>query len=175
MGTKLKIKKAINNFLFIFLIILILIEYEYYNFPFEDKEKIISNLMIEEKNKIVIKKSVFSILRTIKLLMIPIALIQTFLIRNFILNLFFDSNLKKGYDVISVVVLYFSKSYFLIFIILLLPVLTEIFKILKLIERYIKLNGIDRFSQQKEKRSYSRIMIYNSRKNNSAFNSFLIF
>ena len=174
MGTKLKIKKAINNFLFVFLIILILTEYEYYNFPFEEKKKIISNLMIEEKNKIIIKKSVFSILRTIKLLMIPIALIQTFLIRNFILNLFFDSNLKKSYDVISVLVLYFSKSYFLIFIILLLPVLTEIFKILKLIEQHIKLNGIDRFLQQKKKRNYSRRMIYNSRKNNNYINNFTI-
>ena len=174
MGTKLKIKKAINNFLFIFLIILILIEYEYYNFPFEEKEKIIINLMIEEKNKIIIKKSVFSILRTIKLLMIPIALIQTFLIRNFLFNLFFDNNLKKGYDVISVVFLYFSKSYFLIFIILLLPLFTEIFKILKLIEQYIKLNGVDRFSHQKKKRNYSRRMTYNSRKNDNYINNFSI-
>jgi len=173
MGTNLNIKKIINNFLFTFLIIFILMEYEYYNFPFEEKEKIVSKLMLDEKNTLTIKKSVFSILRTIKLLMFPIALIQTLLIRNFIFSLFFDKNLKKGYDIINVLVSYFSKSYLLIFIILLLPILTELFNILKLIKRYIILNKIDRFSYVKKKRNYSRTMIYNSRKNNSYLNSFI--
>ena len=173
MGTSLNIKKIINNFLFTFLIIFILIEYEYYNFPFEEKEKIVSKLMLNEKNTLTIKKSVFSILRTIKLLMFPIALIQTLLIRDFIFSLFFDKNLKKGYDIINVLVSYFSKSYLLIFIILLLPILTELFNILKLIKRYIILNKIDRFSYVKKKRNYSRTMIYNSRKNNSYLNSFI--
>ena len=170
MGTSLNIKKIINNFLFTFLIIFILIEYEYYNFPFEEKEKIVSKLMLNEKNTLTIKKSVFSILRTIKLLMFPIALIQTLLIRDFVFSLFFDKNLKKGYDIINVLVSYFSKSYLLIFIILLLPILTELFNILKLIKRYIILNKIDRFSYVKKKRNYSRTMIYNSRKNNSYLN-----
>lgn len=171
MGTNLEIKKIINNFLFIFLIIFILIEYEYYKFPFDENEKIISRLMENEKNGLIIKKSVFSILRTTKLLMLPIALIQTLLIRNFIFNLFFDKNLKKGYDIISLIVSYFSKSYLLIFIILLLPILIEIFKILKLIERYIKLNKIDKFSYLKKKRNYSRTIIYNSRKNTKYINN----
>ena len=149
MGTSLNIKKIINNFLFTFLIIFILIEYEYYNFPFEEKEKIVSKLMF------------------------PIALLQTLLIRDFIFSLFFDKNLKKGYDIINVLVSYFSKSYLLIFIILLLPILTELFNILKLIKRYIILNKIDRFSYVKKKRNYSRTMIYNSRKNNSYLNSFI--
>jgi len=173
MGTSLNIKKIINNFLFTFLIIFILIEYEYYNFPFEEKEKIVSKLMLNEKNTLTIKKSVFSILRTIKLLMFPIALIQTLLIRDFIFSLFFDKNLKKGYDIINVLVSYFSKSYLLIFIILLLPILTELFNILKLIKRYIILNKIDRFSNIKKKRNYSRTMIYNSKKNNRYLNSFI--
>ena len=172
MGTNLEIKKITNNFLFIFLIIFILIEYEYYKFPFDENEKIISRLMENEKNGLIIKKSVFSILRTTKLLMLPIAPIQTLLIRNFIFNLFFDKNLKKGYDIISVVVSYFSKSYLLIFIILLLPILIEIFKILKLIERYIKLNKINKFSYLKKKRNYSRTTIYNSRKNTNITNNF---
>ena len=170
MGTNLKIKKVINNFLFIFLIILILIEYEYYKFPFDEKEKIISKLMEDEKNIPIIKKSVFSTLRTAKMLMFPIAFIQTLLLRNFIFNLFFDNNLKKGYDIISVIISYFSQSYLLIFIILLLPILTEIFKILKLIERYIKQNGITNFPYQKKKRNYSRTAIYNPRKNTNYLN-----
>ena len=173
MGTSLNIKKIINNFLFPFLIIFMLIEYEYYNFPFEEKEKIVSKLMLNEKNTLTIKKSVFSILRTIKLLMFPIALLQTLLIRDFIFSLFFDKNLKKGYDIINVLVSYFSKSYLLIFIILLLPILTELFNILKLIKRYIILNKIDRFSNIKKKRNYSRIMIYNRKKNNRYLNSFI--
>ena len=173
MGTSLNIKKIINNFLFTFLIIFILIEYEYYNFPFEEKEKIVSKLMLNEKNTLTIKKSVFSILRTIKLLMFPIALIQTLLIRDFVFSLFFDKNLKKGYDIINVLVSYFSKSYLLIFIILLLPILTELFNILKLIKRYIILNKIDRFSNIKKKRNYSRIMIYSRKKNNRYLNSFI--
>ena len=170
MGIKLQIKKIINNSLFVFLIIFILIEYQYYNFPLEEKEKIITRLMINEKNKPIIIKSVLSILKTTKLLMFPIALIQTFLMKNYILNLFFDKNLKKGYDLISVIYSYFSKSYLLIFIILLLPILTEIFKILKLIERYIKQNGINNFSYQKKKRNYSRTAIYNPKKNNNYLN-----
>ncbi len=171
MGTNLKIQKITNNFLLIFLIVFILIEYEYYNFPFEEKEKIVSKLLADEKNILTIKKSVFSILRTTKLLMFPIALIQTLLIRNFIFNLFFDKNLKKGYDIISVIVSYFSESYLLIFIILLLPILLEFFKILKLIKNYIKLNKIDRFSTLKKKRNYSRTTIYNSRKNFNHINN----
>ena len=87
MGTNLQIKKTINIFLFVFLIIFILIEYEYYNFPFEEKEKIINSLMSDEKNIQTIKKSVFAILRTVKLIMFPIALIQTLLMRNIIFNL----------------------------------------------------------------------------------------
>jgi len=131
MGTNLQIKKTINIFLFVFLIIFILIEYEYYNFPFEEKEKIINSLMSDEKNIQTIKKSVFAILRTIKLIMFPIALIQTLLMRNIIFNLFFDTNSKKGYNLTSIIFSYFSKSYLLIFIIVLLPIFIEIYKILK--------------------------------------------
>ena len=82
-------------------------------------------------------------------------------------GLLFDKNLKKGYDTISVLLSYFSKSYLLIFIILLLPVFMENFKILKMIEKYIRKNGDDELSHMKNKRSYLRTMGYNRRKNNS--------
>ena len=166
MGTNLQIKKTINIFLFVFLIIFILIEYEYYNFPFEEKEKIINSLMSDEKNIQTIKKSVFAILRTIKLIMFPIALIQTLLMRNIIFNLFFDTNSKKGYSLTSIIFSYFSKSYLLIFIIVLLPIFIEIYKILKLIEKYIKLHPEKTSFKKNIKKSYSRIMIYNPRKAN---------
>ena len=166
-GINLKIKEIINNLLFIVLVIFILIEYEYYKFPNEDRQKIIDRLMLNERKKKAIKKSVFSILQAVKLLMFPIALVQTYLLRSYILNLLFDKNLKKGYDTISVVLSYFSKSYLLIFIILLLPVFLENFKILKMIEKYIRENGDDELSYMKNKRNYSRIIGYNRRKNNS--------
>lgn len=166
-GINLKIKEIINNLLFIVLVIFILIEYEYYKFPNEDSQKIIDRLMLNERKKKAIKKSVFSILQAVKLLMFPIALVQTYLLRSYILNLLFDKNLKKGYDTISVVLSYFSKSYLLIFIILLLPVFLENFKILKMIEKYIRENGDDELSHMKNKKNYSRIIGYNRRKNNS--------
>ena len=166
-GINLKIKEIINNLLFIILVVFILIEYEYYKFPNEDRQKIIDRLMLNERKKKAIKKSVFSILQAVKLLMFPIALVQTYLLRSYILNLLFDKNLKKGYDTISVVLSYFSKSYLLIFIILLLPVFLENFKILKMIEKYIRENGDDELSHMKNKRNYSRIIGYNRRKNNS--------
>ena len=166
-GINLKIKEIINNLLFIALVIFIMIEYEYYKFPNEDRQKIIDRLMLNERKKKAIKKSVFSILQAVKLLMFPIALVQTYLLRSYILNLLFDKNLKKGYDTISVVLSYFSKSYLLIFIILLLPVFLENFKILKMIEKYIRENGDDELSHMKNKRNYSRIIGYNRRKNNS--------
>ena len=166
-GINLKIKEIINNLLFIILVVFILIEYEYYKFPNEDSQKIIDRLMLNERKKKAIKKSVFSILQAVKLLMFPIALVQTYLLRSYILNLLFDKNLKKGYDTISVVLSYFSKSYLLIFIILLLPVFLENFKILKMIEKYIRENGDDELSHMKNKRNHSRIIGYNRRKNNS--------
>ena len=166
-GINLKIKEIINNLLFIILVVFILIEYEYYKFPNEDSQKIIDRLMLNERKKKAIKKSVFSILQAVKLLMFPIALVQTYLLRSYILNLLFDKNLKKGYDTISVVLSYFSKSYLLIFIILLLPVFLENFKILKMIEKYIRENGDDELSHMKNKKNYSRIIGYNRRKNNS--------
>ena len=166
-GINLKIKEIINNLLFIALIIFIIIEYEYYKFPNEDRQKIIDRLMLNERKKKAIKKSVFSMLQTVRFLMFPVALIQTYLLRSYILNLLFDKNLKKGYDTISVVLSYFSKSYLLIFIILLLPVFLENFKILKMIEKYIRENGDDELSHMKNKRSYLRMMGYNRRKNNS--------
>lgn len=166
-GINLKIKEIINNLLFIILVVFILIEYEYYKFPNEDRQKIIDRLMLNERKKKAIKKSVFSILQAVKLLMFPIALVQTYLLRSYILNLLFDKNLKKGYDTISVVLSYFSKSYLLIFIILLLPVFLENFKILKMIEKYIRENGDDELSHMKNKRNRSRIIGYNRRKNNS--------
>ena len=166
-GINLKIKEIINNLLFIILVVFILIEYEYYKFPNEDSQKIIDRMMLNERKKKAIKKSVFSILQAVKLLMFPIALVQTYLLRSYILNLLFDKNLKKGYDTISVVLSYFSKSYLLIFIILLLPVFLENFKILKMIEKYIRENGDDELSHMKNKRNYSRIIGYNRRKNNS--------
>ena len=166
-GINLKIKEIINNLLFIILVVFILIEYEYYKFPNEDRQKIIDRLMLNERKKKAIKKSVFSILQAVKLLMFPIALVQTYLLRSYILNLLFDKNLKKGYDTISVVLSYFSKSYLLIFIILLLPVFLENFKILKMIEKYIRENVDDELSHMKNKRNYSRIIGYNRRKNNS--------
>ena len=166
-GINLKIKEIINNLLFIALIIFIMIEYEYYKFPNEDRQKIIDRLMLNERKKKAIKKSVFSMLQTVRFLMFPVALIQTYLLRSYILNLLFDKNLKKGYDTISVVLSYFSKSYLLIFIILLLPVFLENFKILKMIEKYIRENGDDELSHMKNKRNYSRIIGYNRRKNNS--------
>ena len=166
-GINLKIKEIINNLLFIALIIFIMIEYEYYKFPNEDRQKIIDRLMLNERKKKVIKKSVFSMLQTVRFLMFPVALIQTYLLRSYILNLLFDKNLKKGYDTISVLLSYFSKSYLLIFIILLLPVFMENFKILKMIEKYIGKNGDDELSHMKNKRSYLRTMGYNRRKNNS--------
>ena len=166
-GINLKIKEIINNLLFIVLVIFILIEYEYYKFPNEDSQKIIDRLMLNERKKKAIKKSVFSMLQTVRFLMFPVALIQTYLLRSYILNLLFDKNLKKGYDTISVVLSYFSKSYLLIFIILLLPVFLENFKILKMIEKYIRENGDDELSHMKNKRNYSRIIGYNRRKNNS--------
>ena len=166
-GINLKIKEIINNLLFIILVVFILIEYEYYKFPNEDRQKIIDRLMLNERKKKAIKKSVFSMLQTVRFLMFPVALIQTYLLRSYILNLLFDKNLKKGYDTISVVLSYFSKSYLLIFIILLLPVFLENFKILKMIEKYIRENGDDELSHMKNKRNYSRIIGYNRRKNNS--------
>ena len=166
-GINLKIKEIINNLLFIILVVFILIEYEYYKFPNEDSQKIIDRLMLNERKKKAIKKSVFSMLQTVRFLMFPVALIQTYLLRSYILNLLFDKNLKKGYDTISVVLSYFSKSYLLIFIILLLPVFLENFKILKMIEKYIRENGDDELSHVKNKRNYSRIIGYNRRKNNS--------
>ena len=166
-GINLKIKEIINNLLFIALIIFIIIEYEYYKFPNEDRQKIIDRLMLNERKKKAIKKSVFSMLQTVRFLMFPVALIQTYLLRSYILNLLFDKNLKKGYDTISVLLSYFSKSYLLIFIILLLPVFMENFKILKMIEKYIRKNGDDELSHMKNKRSYLRTMGYNRRKNNS--------
>ncbi len=166
-GINLKIKEIINNLLFIVLVIFILIEYEYYKFPNEDSQKIIDRLMLNERKKKAIKKSVFSMLQTVRFLMFPVALMQTYLLRSYILNLLFDKNLKKGYDTISVVLSYFSKSYLLIFIILLLPVFLENFKILKMIEKYIRENGDDELSHMKNKRNYSRIIGYNRRKNNS--------
>jgi len=166
-GINLKIKEIINNLLFIALIIFIMIEYEYYKFPNEDRQKIIDRLMLNERKKKAIKKSVFSMLQTVRFLMFPVALIQTYLLRSYILNLLFDKNLKKGYDTISVLLSYFSKSYLLIFIILLLPVFMENFKILKMIEKYIGKNGDDELSHMKNKRSYLRTMGYNRRKNNS--------
>lgn len=166
-GINLKIKEIINNLLFIILVVFILIEYEYYKFPNEDSQKIIDRLMLNERKKKAIKKSVFSILQAVKLLMFPIALVQTYLLRSYILNLLFDKNLKKGYDTISVVLSYFSKSYLLIFIILLLPVFLENFKILKMIEKYIRENGDDELSHMKNKRNHSGIIGYNRRKNNS--------
>ena len=101
-GINLKIKEIINNLLFIALIIFIMIEYEYYKFPNEDRQKIIDRLMLNERKKKAIKKSVFSMLQTVRFLMFPVALIQTYLLRSYILNLLFDKNLKKGYDTISV-------------------------------------------------------------------------
>ena len=166
-GINLKIKEIINNLLFIALVIFIMIEYEYYKFPNEDRQKIIDRLMLNERKKKAIKKSVFSMLQTVRFLMFPVALMQTYLLRSYILNLLFDKNLKKGYDTISVVLSYFSKSYLLIFIILLLPVFLENFKILKMIEKYIRENGDDELSHMKNKRNYSRIIGYNRRKNNS--------
>jgi hypothetical protein len=166
-GINLKIKEIINNLLFIALIIFIIIEYEYYKFPNEDRQKIIDRLMLNERKKKAIKKSVFSMLQTVRFLMFPVALIQTYLLRSYILNLLFDKNLKKGYDTISVLLSYFSKSYLLIFIILLLPVFMENFKILKMIEKYIRKNGDDELSHMKNKRSYLRTIGYNRRKNNS--------
>ena len=166
-GINLKIKEIINNLLFIALVIFIMIEYEYYKFPNEDRQKIIDRLMLNERKKKAIKKSVFSMLQTVRFLMFPVALIQTYLLRSYILNLLFDKNLKKGYDTISVLLSYFSKSYLLIFIILLLPVFMENFKILKMIEKYIRKNGDDELSHMKNKRSYLRTMGYNRRKNNS--------
>ena len=166
-GINLKIKEIINNLLFIALVIFIMIEYEYYKFPNEDRQKIIDRLMLNERKKKAIKKSVFSMLQTVRFLMFPVALIQTYLLRSYILNLLFDKNLKKGYDTISVLLSYFSKSYLLIFIILLLPVFMENFKILKMIEKYIRKNGDDELFHMKNKRSYLRTMGYNRRKNNS--------
>ena len=166
-GINLKIKEIINNLLFIALVIFIMIEYEYYKFPNEDRQKIIDRLMLNERKKKAIKKSVFSMLQTVRFLMFPVALIQTYLLRSYILNLLFDKNLKKGYDTISVLLSYFSKSYLLIFIILLLPVFMENFKILKMIEKYIRKNGDDELSHMKNKRSYLRTIGYNRRKNNS--------
>ena len=166
-GINLKIKEIINNLLFIALIIFIIIEYEYYKFPNEDRQKIIDRLMLNERKKKAIKKSVFSMLQTVRFLMFPVALIQTYLLRSYILNLLFDKNLKKGYDTKSVLLSYFSKSYLLIFIILLLPVFMENFKILKMIEKYIRKNGDDELSHMKNKRSYLRTIGYNRRKNNS--------
>ena len=166
-GINLKIKEIINNLLFIILVVFILIEYEYYKFPNEDSQKIIDRLMLNERKKKAIKKSVFSMLQTVRFLMFPVALIQTYLLRSYILNLLFDKNLKKGYDTISVLLSYFSKSYLLIFIILLLPVFMENFKILKMIEKYIGKNGDDELSHMKNKRSYLRTIGYNRRKNNS--------
>lgn len=171
MGIKLQIKKIINNSLFVFLLIFILLEYQYYNFRFREREKIITRLLRNEKNRLIIKKSVISILKTTKLLMFPIALIQTFLMKNYILNLFFDKNLKKGYDLISVIYSYFSKSYLLIFIILLLPVFTEIYKILKAIEKYMNTPESNKLYTLKKKRFYSRIMQQNIRKHKYSINS----
>ena len=166
-GINLKINEIINNLLFIALVIFIMIEYEYYKFPNEDRQKIIDRLMLNERKKKAIKKSVFSMLQTVRFLMFPVALIQTYLLRSYILNLLFDKNLKKGYDTISVLLSYFSKSYLLIFIILLLPVFMENFKILKMIEKYIRKNGDDELSHIKNKRNYLRTMGYNRRKNKS--------
>ena len=91
------------------------------NFKLRDtNKKIVNRLMSNEKNLKTIRKSVFAILKTVKSLTFPIVLVQTLFLRNVIFNLFFEGNLKKGYDLTNVLLSYFSNSYLLIFIVLLL-------------------------------------------------------
>ena len=164
-GPKTKTKTIINNLLFIFLIIIILIEHEFYKFPPDENRKIVNRLMSNEKNLKTIRKSVFAILKTVKSLTFPIVLVQTLFLRNVIFNLFFEGNLKKGYDLTNVLLSYFSNSYLLIFIVLLLPILSEMYKILRLMANYINTNSsIDEPLDLKKKRKYSRIKIYNRRR-----------
>lgn len=136
------------------------------NFKLRDtNKKIVNRLMSNEKNLKTIRKSVFAILKTVKSLTFPIVLVQTLFLRNVIFNLFFEGNLKKGYDLTNVLLSYFSNSYLLIFIVLLLPILSEMYKILRLIANYINTNSsIDEPLDLKKKRKYSRIKIYNRRR-----------
>ena len=136
------------------------------NFKLRDtNKKIVNRLMSNEKNLKTIRKSVFAILKTVKSLTFPIVLVQTLFLRNVIFNLFFEGNLKKGYDLTNVLLSYFSNSYLLIFIVLLLPILSEMYKILRLMANYINTNSsIDEPLDLKKKRKYSRIKIYNRRR-----------
>lgn len=136
------------------------------NFKLRDtNKKIVNRLMSNEKNLKTIRKSVFAILKTVKSLTFPIVLVQTLFLRNVIFNLFFEGNLKKGYDLTNVLLSYFSNSYLLIFIVLLLPILSEMYKILRLMANYININSsIDEPFDLKKKRKYSRIKIYNRRR-----------
>ena len=135
------------------------------NFKLRDtNKKIVNRLMSNEKNLKTIRKSVFAILKTVKSLTFPIVLVQTLFLRNVIFNLFFEGNLKKGYNLTNVLLSYFSNSYLLIFIVLLLPILSEMYKILRLMANYINTNSsIDEPLDLKKKRKYSRIKIYNRR------------
>ena len=81
-----------------------------------------------------------------------------------IFNLFFEGNLKKGYDLTNVLLSYFSNSYLLIFIVLLLPILSEMYKILRLMANLNTNSSIDEPLDLKKKRKYSRIKIYNRRR-----------
>lgn len=136
------------------------------NFKLRDtNKKIVNRLMSNEKNLKTIRKSVFAILKTVKSLAFPIVLVQTLFLRNVIFNLFFEGNLKKGYDLTNVLLSYFSNSYLLIFIVLLLPILSEMYKILRLMANYINTNSsIDEPLDLKKKRKYSRIKLYNRRR-----------
>ena len=105
------------------------------------------------------------LLSFVKSLTFPIVLVQTLFLRNVIFNLFFEGNLKKGYDLTNVLLSYFSNSYLLIFIVLLLPILSEMYKILRLMANYINTNSsIDEPLDLKKKRKYSRIKTYNRRR-----------
>ena len=136
------------------------------NFKLRDtNKKIVNRLMSNEKNLKTIRKSVFAILKTVKSLTFPIVLVQTLFLRNVIFNLFFEGNLKKGYDLTNVLLSYFSNSYLLIFIVLLLPILSEMYKILRLMANYINTNSsINEPLDLKKKIKYSRIKIYNRRR-----------
>lgn len=136
------------------------------NFKLRDtNKKIVNRLMSNEKNLKTIRKSVFAILKTVKSLTFPIVFVQTLFLRNVIFNLFFEGNLKKGYDLTNILLSYFSNSYLLIFIVLLLPILSEMYKILRLMANYINTNSsIDEPLDLKKKRKYSRIKIYNRRR-----------
>lgn len=135
------------------------------NFKLRDtNKKIVNRLMSNEKNLKTIRKSVFAILKTVKSLTFPIVLVQTLFLRNVIFNLFFEGNLKKGYDLTNVLLSYFSNSYLLIFIVLLLPILSEMYKILRLMANLNTNSSIDEPLDLKKKRKYSRIKIYNRRR-----------